>query len=140
MKVYLDSSVILRYVFQQPGVLAGWEQWETAFTSELCRVEGFRALDRVRLEGRMDDKTLAECLERIEKTLSRVEEVGLDRRILSRASQAFPTVLGALDAIHVASALLWRDENREELGFLTHDLRQGIGARAVGLQASGFES
>lgn len=138
MIVYLDSSVILRFVLQQPDLLPDWGKWDLALTSELSRIEAFRTMDRVRLEGRLDDQGLSEYVVRLNTSLSRLDEILLERPILSRAALAFPTVMGTLDALHVASALLWQEQTRKELVFLTHDGRQGIGARALGLQTSGF--
>ncbi|MBI2981129.1 MAG: type II toxin-antitoxin system VapC family toxin [Deltaproteobacteria bacterium] len=138
MRVYLDSSVILRYVLQQPGLFPNWGKWEKAYTSEICRVEGCRAIDRARREGRISDEALAECVVRLEESLRRVDEIELDRKILRRASQSFPTIIGTLDAIHVAAALFWQEEQNEDLHFLTHDNQQGITARALGLKSLGF--
>ena len=58
-------------------------------------------------------------------------------RILERAAEPFPTTLGSLDAIHLASALLVRDQFRD-LALATHDLELGIAARAVGFRVHGI--
>ena len=57
----------------------------------------------------------------------------LNRAVLHRAADPFPTVLGTRDAIHLASALLWMEEKGEPLTFLTHDAQLAIAARACGL-------
>lgn len=139
MIVYLDSSVILRFVLQQPDLLPNWGQWELALTSELSRIEVFRAIDRIRLKGKLDDEGLSDYVGRSNITFARFNEIFLDKPVLSRATLSFATVIGTLDALHVASALEWQERNEEKLIFLTHDKRQGIGARAAGFQASGFE-
>jgi hypothetical protein len=41
--------------------------------------------------------------------------------------------VGTLDAIHIASALLWVQENEAPLVFLTHDEQQARAAMACGL-------
>jgi hypothetical protein len=53
--------------------------------------------------------------------------------VLRRASAPMPAVVGSLDAIHLATALLWQEENDDELEFLTHDRQLAIAAGACGL-------
>lgn len=48
-----------------------------------------------------------------------------------------PTELGTLDAIHLATALLWREETRTDLVMATHDDALALGARAHGLTIVG---
>ena len=42
-----------------------------------------------------------------------------------------------LDALHLASALLWRERRAAELLFATHDPRQARAARALGFDCVG---
>jgi hypothetical protein len=65
--------------------------------------------------------------------------VDLDRRVLDRAAEAFPTSLGSLDAIHLASALLARTAI-SDLEFATHDDELGIAARAMGFGVVGVRT
>jgi hypothetical protein len=71
------------------------------------------------------------------KLLAGMETVEVTRSVLSRAAQPFPTVLGTLDAIHLATALLWREETGERLVLATHDAALGRAARACGLAVIG---
>jgi len=48
-----------------------------------------------------------------------------------------PTELGTLDAIHLASALLWRETTAEDLVMATHDRALGLAALAHGLRVVG---
>jgi hypothetical protein len=57
--------------------------------------------------------------------------------VLERASQPLPTSLGTLDAIHLATALLWRDRLPEELVMATHDRALATAARACGFLVLG---
>jgi hypothetical protein len=52
---------------------------------------------------------------------------------LSRAAQPLPLTLGTLDALHLASALAWREHAGESVVLATHDARLGAAARALGL-------
>lgn len=139
MIVYLDSSVILRFLLGQPGRIENWGGWEAILTSEMTRVEGFRAVDRLRLLGKIDDDEVRRCVQRLDEVFQETKAIQLDRLILRRAAESFPTVIGTLDAIHIASAVLWQTQFKNEITFLTHDLQQGRAAQALGLKASGFE-
>ena len=48
-----------------------------------------------------------------------------------------PTELGTLDAIHLATALLWKELTREELTMATHDGALALAAQAHGLLVIG---
>lgn len=140
MIAYLDSSTLLRVVLNQKNTLKDWGQWERGLTSELTRIEGLRAIDRLRLEGRTSDTELATCVDRLERIISHLEEIQLNRRILREAARSFPTIIGTLDAVHLASAALWQEGEEDGVIFMTHDIQQGVAAKAIGLRASGFES
>jgi hypothetical protein len=62
--------------------------------------------------------------------------VPVTEAILVRAGESFPTVVGTLDAIHLASALAVRDSVGLDR-LLTHDLQQATTARGLGLQVEG---
>ena len=55
----------------------------------------------------------------------------------STAAQPMPTELGTLDAIHLATALLWKDMTRANLIMATHDTALALGAQAHGLSVVG---
>ena len=116
MIVYLDSSVVLRPLFAQPGRLRSWGKWTTAYSSELLGIECRRAIDRLRLEGLYDDAHVAKASEElihIERTIRRIR---LSRSIVQEASKTMPTIVKTLDAIHLASAILIRERRGIELG------------------------
>ncbi|MBI2680464.1 MAG: type II toxin-antitoxin system VapC family toxin [Candidatus Solibacter usitatus] len=137
MKAYLDSSVILRRVLDQPEALGNWDQWDLAIASELARVETSRAMDRLRLSGRMTDDDLAEMRDLLRSLMNRLYLAPIAPEVLERAAAPLPVVVGSLDAIHLATALLWMDDHRETLLFVTHDARLAVAARLCGLEVSG---
>ena len=59
------------------------------------------------------------------------------RPILVRASEPFPTPLGTLDTMHLATALVWRDRTQQDLIMATHDGGLAIAARAYGIDVLG---
>ena len=94
-------------------------------------VECLRTLDRLRVAEGLDDTAIA--LRR--EAVFRVE---ITRVVLERASQPMPTTLGTLDAIHLATALLYREHaGAPDLVLATHDTQLGIAARASGLPVIG---
>lgn len=137
MIVYLDTSTVLRVLFNQRPVLAGWALWERAYTSELTGVEARRVIDRLRLDGALDDPGVVAAqgqLARIETTVGRI---GLTRAVLHRASLPMATAVKTLDALHLASALMFQERRGVPLVFATHDAQQATGARALGFDCIG---
>ncbi len=132
MIVYLDTSIVLRPLLDQPKKLSGWGQWEMAYSSELMNLECRRVIDRLRLEAAFDDKQVAEAivlLTLIERTIKRIR---LSRSIIHAASQTMPTIVKTLDALHLTSAIVIRERRAIDLLFATHDSQQATAARALG--------
>lgn len=70
--------------------------------------------------------------------IASLELVEIDTVILDRAAQPMPTDLGTLDAIHLATALLWKEMSRADLVMATHDGALGLAAQAHGLPVVGI--
>jgi predicted nucleic acid-binding protein len=138
LNAYLDSSVVLRVVLGQPGALAEWEDIRVGVASALVEVECLRTLDRFRLRRRIADAEIAAQRAAVYRLLETIELVEPDRSVLARASQPMPTELGTLDAIHLITALLWRERHEADLVMATHDIGLGTAARASGLRVVGL--
>jgi len=134
MRPYVDSSVVLRRLLKQPGAFERWPGLETPVTSEMLQVDTLRTLDRLHVQGRLDDGDFADRISALHAMIGSFECVPLTRAVLRRAGRPFPTELGTLDAIHLATALLWIEQRDEPLTFLTHDAQQALAARACGLE------
>lgn len=91
-----------------------------------------RTLDRLRLRTRRSDREVATRRAAILALIASLEIVELHTAILERAAQPMPTELGTLDAIHLATALLWQESGRVSLVMATHDSPRlgGEGLRA----------
>lgn len=137
MIVYLDSSVLLRIVLRQADALKEWKKIDRAISSALVEVESLRTLDRLRLAEGLADGDIAVRREAVFRLLEAVEVVAPDRTVLQRASQPLPTSLGTLDAIHLATALLWREVTGVDVVMATHDGALATAARATGLRVVG---
>ena len=138
MNLYSDTSVAVRALLGDGPTLPQWGQFEVGFTSALFQVEARRTLDRLRVTQAFGDDELAAAmfnLLAIERSLSMVD---VTNWILERASRPMPTSVGTLDAIHLASALVVREEV-PDLIFATHDRQQAIGARALGFEVIGID-
>lgn len=138
MIAYLDSSVVLRVVLGQRGSLREWKAIETGVASALLEVECLRTLDRLRLLEGIAEGEIARRREAVYRIVEALTVIEPTRPVLARAAQPFPVVLGTLDAIHLATALLWRERSDADLVMATHDSTLGLAARAVGFRVTGL--
>jgi predicted nucleic acid-binding protein len=136
LNVYVDSSVLLRIVLGESRRLRTWGRITQAVSSELIRLECLRTLDRARLRLGLEDEVVAKRRAAVLDVIEGFSLVPVAAPILERAAEPFPTMLGSLDAIHLASALLVRSRF-EELSVATHDDELGLAARAVGFRVQG---
>ncbi len=137
MIAYLDASVVLRLVLGEPNRLAEWKRVESAVASALTEVECLRTLDRLGRAGALSENEVIARRAEVYRLLEGVEVVDIARPILRRASEPFPAPIGTLDAIHLATAIAWRDASETALVMATHDKALGTAARSVGLQVIG---
>lgn len=137
MIAYLDASVVLRLVLGEPNQLAEWKRVERAVASALTEVECLRTLDRLSRLGALSTDELAERRTAVYRLLEAVEVVDVSRPVLRRASEPFSTPLGTLDAIHLSTAINWRDARSSDLAMATHDKSLATAARATGLRVIG---
>ena len=131
MTVYVDTSVLLRIVLGEPGRLRNWKAITRPIASDLVRLECLRTIDRARIRLGLDDREVALRREGVLEQLDAFELIPLDPAVLERAAEPFPTVVGTLDALHLASALLVRAE-LPDLRLATHDRGLAVAARAMG--------
>jgi predicted nucleic acid-binding protein len=137
MIAYVDSSVLLRVALGQPNALLEWRDIERGVSSALVITESLRTLDRVRLRVNLSDIEVARRRATILALIDSFELVEIDSGVLDRAAQPMPTELGTLDAIHLASALLWRDAFGADPVMATHDKALALAAQAHGLKVIG---
>lgn len=132
MIAYLDTSVLMRIVLREPSPLAEWDSIDLGVTSELTFIECGRVLDRLRLLRVLDEDELAQKERDIADLMRRLDIVRLDRQVITQASQPLPSILGALDAIHLVSATLFQlgqPADERPILFATHDEALGRAAR-----------
>jgi predicted nucleic acid-binding protein len=136
LNVFVDSSVLLRVVLGEPHRLRIWPRITSPVASELIRLECLRTIDRARIHLRLEDEDVADRRAATLEAIETLSLVPIGPRILERAAEPFPTVLGSLDAIHLATALMVQDRF-EDLSLATHDQELAVAARAVGFRVHG---
>lgn len=119
---YVDASAIVKLVVPEAetaSMLRWYVEAERVITSRVGVIETRRAAARCRHDP-----------DRLRSILAMIDVFELDARVAERAAAVVPTLLRALDAIHLATAL----EMSNGLGaFVTYDDRLAEAARAVGL-------
>ena len=140
MIAYVDASVLLRVALRQPDALPEWRRIQQGVSSALITTESLRTRDRLRLRAKLSDEEIANRRAAILRLIASLELVEIDAVVLDRAAQPMPTELGTLDAIHLATALLWKEMSRMDLVMATHDGALGLAAKAHGLPVLGSSS
>lgn len=105
MRVYLDSTYVLRQLL---GAGEGWQlwgKWEKAYASALLRAECSRAANALKQEGKLDDGQRARLGSWIETVCACVTTVPVSDAVLQRAAEPFPVDVGTLQSLHLATLL-----------------------------------
>jgi len=135
---YIDTSALLRVVLREPGALDDLRSYDGLVSSELIVVESARTIDRLRLQGSLTTDEATIRLRAIRDWLEAIDLVLLRPSVLSRASEPMPMPLGSLDAVHLATALVWRDRMGALPTMATHDAALGLAARTFGFDVRGI--
>ena len=138
MIAYVDTSALLRIVLREPGALEDLRSYDGLVSSELLAVESLRTIDRLRLQGSVTAEEAATRGRTVDEWLEAIDLVLVRPAVLSRASEPMPMPLGTLDAMHLATALIWRDRVGPLASIATHDTMLGTAARAFGFDVRGI--
>lgn len=131
---YIDASVLLRIILVEEHPLKEWPGLELGVSSHLMRVECHRTLHRLWLHHQLDDSEYEEKSAKTETMIHYLELLAIDDGVLARARAALPVALTTLDAIHLASAMLYRNSqppDERPILFATHDVALARAARAM---------
>jgi uncharacterized protein len=135
---YVDASAVLRVLFAEEGPALTLADGDRLVSSQLVEVEAFRAVDRERLLGHLDDTQTATKRKELADFLAMLDLASIDRAVIARAKSPFAVNVRTLDAIHVATAEILAEEATEErLEFWTHDDHQASAALSRGLTVRG---
>ncbi|MBI2187751.1 MAG: type II toxin-antitoxin system VapC family toxin [Acidobacteria bacterium] len=138
MIAYIDTSALLRIVLREPGALDDLRSYDALVSSELIAVESARTIDRLRLQGSLTTEEAAARVRAVNDWLEAIDLVLLRPAVLSRASEPMPMPLGTLDALHLATALIWRDRMGPLPTMATHDAALGPAAQTFGFDVRGI--
>lgn len=133
---YLDTSALAKRYVREAGAdrvrafLAGCR----VVTSAITPLELTSALRRRRAEGDLSSGAFAAILRRLVADRESWDLMMVGDDALSHAEDlAVRVELRALDAIHIASALVRSQAGLPHLPFVTADIRQARAARSLGL-------
>ncbi|HYI10821.1 MAG TPA: type II toxin-antitoxin system VapC family toxin [Thermoanaerobaculia bacterium] len=134
MIAYLDSSVLMRIILQEANPLREWDELVVGVSSVLISVEGYRTLDQLWHRNQLDENDVAEKRLLLETFLPRLDLKELTPDVLKLASNALPTPVRTLDALHLATAMLYRmtqPGDERPIFFATHDVQLAKAAKAM---------
>lgn len=120
----LDASVVLRIILQQPQTLPEWDDIELGVSSALLATECRRTFDQLWHRGELNESDIVLKHGALQVLLPRLDIRSLDQTVLELASQPLPTNLATLDALHLATAIIYRrsqPDDERPIVFATHD-------------------
>jgi len=137
MILYLDSSALAKRYLSEEGS-AGVEQLvggaDKVGTSIITRVEVTAALARARRHKLLDEEPAARLRALFASHWLSLVRLSLHESAIERADAlAWELGLRGYDAVHLASALTWREAIAESPLFATFDKALGGAARTQGL-------
>ena len=136
MTTYVDSSVVLRVILKSAGAF-DWGSLDLTVSSVLLQVECLRTLDRMVLTGEIKKHEHARSYAALHESMDRINLLKITDDTIAFSGQSFGHPLKTLDAIHLATALEWRNTSEAKLLFATHDTQLATAARAAGFEVLG---
>lgn len=134
MTAYVDTSVLLRCILEGDVALHQAFRVDRTIASELILIEARRVLERHRMNSALDDEKMAEASSRLMEVYASFEVWNLSDAIKARAAGPFPTVVGTLDALHLATALAGiGTDAAATLALYSYDRQMNLCAKALGL-------
>jgi predicted nucleic acid-binding protein len=137
MIAYLDSSLLLRILFKETGAFKELDRFKEVVSSRLLRTECMRVIYRVLADKTITEEFAGAVQQRLRFALKGVSLYSLSDRIWSTAEGSFPSIIGTLDALHLATAVELRESRHHDLVILTHDIQLGKGAASLGFEVLG---
>ena len=133
---YFDTSALVkRYVKEEgsPRVRVLFKRYRF-LSSAITPLELVSALCRRRATGELAEKDYRAILSRMEEDRAYWELIEVSPRVLERAEELIQqTALRTLDAIHIASALMFQSAFGIRVPFITGDARQSETANQLAM-------
>lgn len=134
---YFDTSVLVKRYVREPdsAKAAVLMRRHAVLSSAIASLETLSALARRRSEGDIRSRDLAAILGRLRLDRSLWTMIEIDAAVRSKAEELVERhAVRTLDALHVASALVFAVSAQLRVPFITADLRQRDAAQAEGLR------
>ena len=138
MNAYIDSSVLLRVALDQPGQFKDFSKIDLAISSSILKSECLRTLDRLVTIKHLSEDERLKASGNLFQAFDYLELVSISDAILDRVAEPLGLNLGTLDAIHLFSAVSWKQEKQQSLAFITHDIALGKAAMILGFEVFGI--
>ena len=124
---YIDTSSYLKLYVKEKGSeeVRNLVRKNRILSSVILLIECFSALSRKRQRKEIKDKDFYSLVRRIKEDADYIEIVRLTDEVLMKAEAvALQSTARALDAIHIASAVIFQEETKINLIFVTSDGKQ----------------
>ncbi len=109
MIAYIDSSLFLKLLFDEPGTSQAQMLWDSdpvLISSRLLRIEARATLARGKLDGRITQQKAKVVTKTFDDLWARLTVLEISEQVAESACEiAESTRLRSLDAIHLASAM-----------------------------------
>ena len=143
MKVYAETSAILRWLFNESGsdeILERLRSSQKVVCSRLTLIESHRSIHRAVALRELAEAEAAEVRAALAQSAARWAILEVSPEVGARAEQAFPVEpLRTLDALHLASALVLR-HSLPDVVILSTDARVRTNATQLGFEIFPSES
>ncbi len=140
MLAYLDSSVVLRVILDEPRKLREFHDVTQGVSSQILKLECLRSLDRLRQVASISEMELAEYRSIFYKIYNKLILIPVSSPILDLASQPFGFSLKSLDALHLVSCQFFIQTEKKSIPFFTHDSKLARVVKSVGINVLGIET
>lgn len=137
-RAYFDTSILVKRYVRERGSLETIRllRKHTILSSSILPVELLSALRRRRGQSEISEQDYSAILGRVKQDQAFWELLELTPSVLARAEEiVLKWNVRTLDAVHLASAIVFRDSIGRSLPFVTSDERQLLVARQCDLKA-----
>ena len=135
---YFDTSTWLKVYIQEKGSEEARDlaRQYPGLSSAVLLIECFSALSRKWISREIDGKKLNRLVKAMETDVHSLELIQVNDSVLDKAQEiVLQSLARPLDAIHIASALIFQEMARVKVLFVTSDHRQSDVAVHVGLNS-----
>ncbi len=137
MILYLDSSALVKRYFKEAftdEVLEKWRNAEAVVTSAVAYAETLSAIYRKNRESKLDEGTLLQLIQALQSEWDGLIRIQVTDELNKYIDMAFQKgLLRGFDAVHLASALVIREQFPDDVFFACFDGRLNAAARNAGL-------